>query len=76
MTTENETVTTDDTTTSEEVVTTTTEETKEQKTVSKAEFDKVLAEMHKHKKTAKELSDAKKADELKVLKEKQESEVG
>lgn len=43
--------------------------TNKEETVSKAEFDKVLAELHKHKKTATTLKDAADADKTTRMKE-------
>jgi hypothetical protein len=70
MTTENTNVTDDTTVTTEETVVETNQT--EQKTVSKAEFDKVLSDMHKYKKTLREIESNKKTAELQALKEKQE----
>jgi len=44
----------------------------ETKSVSKTEFDKVMADMHKYKKALREIEAGKKQQELQTLKEKQE----
>jgi hypothetical protein len=70
MSTENETVTDDNTALPAE---TPVEAPKEEtKVVSKTEFDKVMADMHKYKKALREIESGKKQQELQSLKEKQE----
>jgi hypothetical protein len=70
MSTENETVTDDNTALPTE---TPVEQPKEEtKVVSKTEFDKVMADMHKYKKALREIESTKKQQELQSLKEKQE----